>query len=147
LLLQLALQARNIDIKTAKDGRIIVNAIASISFGALLYLAALAGSALSHNGYETFFAIGPIALFHFSAGLSTIGGASLSSADRAIKLRCFVLAGVITLLCSACAIALAMMLPVWMPPKPAVAVICATWVAGASLLAYLHARATGQLSR
>ena len=122
-----------------------MNALASISFGVLLYLAALAGSVLSagHNGYETFFALGPIAFFHFSAGLSMIGGASIGNASRAIKLRCIVLAGVITLLCSACAVALAMMKPVWMPPKPALAIIGATWIAGASLLAYLHARATG----
>ncbi len=67
-----------------------MNALASISFGVLLYLAALAGSVLSagHNGYETFFALGPIAFFHFSAGLSMIGGASIGNASRAIKLRC-----------------------------------------------------------
>jgi hypothetical protein len=126
-----------------------VNAIASISFGVLFYLAALAGSVLSarYNGYETFFAVGPIAVFHFGAGVSTIGGASISSASRAIKLRCFVLAAVVTLLCSACAISLAMLLPVWLPQKPALAVIGATWVAGALLLAYLHARTTERLSR
>jgi hypothetical protein len=40
-----------------------------------------------------------------------------------------------------------MFVPVWMPQKPALAVICASWVAAASLTAYLHARATERLPR
>lgn len=126
-----------------------MNTIASISFGVLLYLAALAGSALSgqQNVYETLIAIAPIAYFHFSSGLSTIGGPSLGGASHAIKLRCIILAAAITLLCSTCAVALVMLVPVWMPQKPALAVICASWVAAASLTAYLHGRATERLPR
>ena len=112
--------------------------LASISFGVLLYLTGLAGSVLfaSHRGYGTLSAIGPIMLFHFAVGVSTIGGSPSIGADRSQTPQIFVLAGAATLVCSACAVSLAMLIPVWMPPRSALAVICVSWLAGGSLALY-----------
>lgn len=86
---------------------------------------------------STLSAIGPIMLFHFAVGVSTIGGSPSIGADRSQTPQIFVLAGAATLVCSACAVSLAMLIPVWMPPRSALAVICVSWLAGGSLAAIL----------
>ncbi len=122
------------------NARTDVNTVAAIFYGALLYLAALAGNNVSagHFGFGTLSAIAPIMLFHFISGVLAIGG---PSPTRPTRPGVYLLAAATTLLSAVGAVALTMVVPLWMPLKPALYIVFTTWIASAALAACLHAHA------